>query len=235
MKKIILKSALLAVASVGLMSGSAMAIALSDSNLQDFFTTKGWNIDAANDQMENVAGWALTTGSTAVGSSFWLENPNDYIFGLYSTTGMEQVTIFDALDTPVASATVTFAGSNALVVQTLDAGGFLVDVDVYDFSGTTFGFFAEDTDTTIYSDKFLNDLDNDGVYGEDDDIGMLVYNADPGSYLFASDMDGSRSFSNMVTQAESMKPIPEPATMLLFGAGLITLAGINRKKDQKKA
>jgi len=33
-----------------------------------------------------------------------------------------------------------------------------------------------------------------------------------------------------VTFVENMNPVPEPATMLLFGAGLIGLVGVNRKK-----
>ena len=76
----------------------------------------------------------------------------------------------------------------------------------------------------------LNDVNGNSITGEEEDIALLAYRADDGSYIFAGDLDKSREFANIVTHAESIKPVPEPATMILFGLGLLGVAGVGRKK-----
>jgi hypothetical protein len=45
--------------------------------------------------------------------------------------------------------------------------------------------------------------------------------------------DGGTDKFSPKTTSSSTAPIPEPATMLLFGTGLIGMAGIGRKKFKK--
>jgi hypothetical protein len=63
------------------------------------------------------------------------------------------------------------------------------------------------------------------------------------SYITADLGDGTSGYINGVTGKDflfqvdanqSMRPVPEPTTMLLFGTGLIGLAGIGRRKRSKK-
>ena len=46
---------------------------------------------------------------------------------------------------------------------------------------------------------------------------------------------GDGDFQDAIFIMEDMKPIPEPATMLLLGSGLLGLAGVGRKKFFKKS
>jgi hypothetical protein len=213
-----------------IVSTSAMAIPITGTVLQDIFDTQGWGLNAANDQMPGNHNWSLTNASGASNMVLYHESPSNIEFGIYSIAGLQEATVFDDSDTPVAKAVVSFDAGETLVVQYWDAGGYFLDKDTYAFSGETFGFWISDGTNRYYSDANKNDVNNNGISGEEEDIALLVYNADPGSYVFAGDIDGKKTFANIVTQAESILPSPEPASMVLLGIGLLGLAGVTRKK-----
>jgi len=70
-------------------------------------------------------------------------------------------------------------------------------------------------------------------------IGFTVYNSTIddflldngiGEYFVADIISGQTGYTGLV---DASSPVPEPTTMLLFGAGLIGLAGFGRKKFKK--
>jgi hypothetical protein len=206
--------------------GFASAATLSGTSLQDFFNSKGWGIDAVNDQQNMHPGWMIAPTSLQASLSFFREDPtSDIAFGVYSMAGGELAEIFDVGDSPEAAATLFFIGNYAITVQTMNAGGILVDSDMYTFTGEHFGFYMAHGYFGNYTDILYSDPDLNG--GRE---AFIMYNPSPGQYIFAGNIDADSDFSDLITQAESVFPAPEPASMLLLGSGLIGLGAFCRKK-----
>ena len=229
MKKMI---ALLAVLFMVMVVGNAAALPTANGDLDVYFQSKGWDIDVEDYLNPTLDGFSLTTGSTATHMSFYLEGtdddyPNGIGFGIYSLAGDEDVDVFSPDNTPLATSSVEFFDGNLVVTYLTRDGGLPVTTvpgDSYDFTGQTFGFYAFGSNNIIYSDSD----ENDGNY-----IGsMLTYNIAPGAYVFAVDFDGNGTFTDAIMHAESIAPVPEPATMLLFGTGLAGLGVFGRKKKK---
>jgi hypothetical protein len=242
------KILIITVLSVFLVAGTAMALPVNirpvdvGDCLQKEFdkddSSYGADISAADDQI-TTAYWTLTQGSIASNMTLYFEATNPSLsldaavaFGIYDlSTEPHLAEVFAAENTAIASAMVSFQ-DDATVLQWLDSGGLTIEAKTYTFVGTTFGFYiavgSYDANANAYGyDKVLY---SDDTMNEGSGAALLAYNADPGSYIFAGDIDGNGDFCDIITHAESIKPIPEPATMLLLGSGLIGLARFGRKK-----
>lgn len=157
----------------------------------------------------------LTT-NTSGNMDLIASNLGDYSFGIYWVDDSGAVS--DTLE-------VTFSGIFGELDWAQD--GALYDVaDYFSYDGSTytvaqdeenhFGFYFSDGTTTIYTDE---DLNTTGA--------TLELQITPTAYTF------SYGDATATVFVDDISPTPEPASMLLFGAGLVGLAGVRRRKMKK--
>ena len=185
------------------------------------------SVNVPNNTVKSVF-WELTNASSSINMTFYHEDDPNYAFGLFPQTG-PSIYVFHPCDEPLDSATARFYTENdkAKVVLTEHElyGG--TRVSIHPFEGDTFGFWMGQ----LFDDGWNTGWKN--VINTYDNTNWLSVKMDEASYLFFGDVNRD-GYLDMTVHAESTAPVPEPATMLLFGSGLAGLAGISRKMKKSK-
>jgi len=203
-------------------------------------------------QWANADYWSVTDLSSGQGAfELHWENPGasyESSFGLYSLDSsggiFDTFELFAASQEPASGSTTPTTSSAwfkyfGSTWQVSDA-----ENGTYKDFGSVFGFYADiyedgidtpsvdDIDNTWYTDVAFNSdgFEHFAIAYDKDNHNTSIWLEDRVGGLQSG---GSDPVDLMVTSSD-INPVPEPSTMLLFGAGLAGLAGLARRKKMNK-
>lgn len=187
------------------------AISVSGSTYLTFSTSGTITINNNNFNDADGVGAATSTSSeTGYGSISGMKAPGGgYLVGVFLAPGGPSGTAPASLDYTSGSPTVSDASYSPLLNQVFFIGDGLTG----DGTGTVQQFFVPNGASSLY-------------LGISDACG---YNGGPGCY---GDNFGSFSvsYSDVTVGSGTPSPTPEPSSLLLLGTGLVSAAGIARRR-----
>ncbi|MES1955179.1 PEP-CTERM sorting domain-containing protein [Salinisphaera hydrothermalis] len=194
----------------------------------------------ANSPQVDASHWQVggTGTSISVLEATYTANYNNATFGVYSIADPSKMLNLLAAGTSIGPNANTntkgflnYSGNGVFNAYTENTKTHDITYDSgdVDFGTSVFGYFLTVGNNTYYSDSSLNGGDPRMVGYASDGSGT----ATAGEYLFGWEDGTDNDYQDYVATVESVRPVPEPSSIAMFGVGLLMI-GFAARRLQKR-